>query len=67
LSRDASESGVENKQEFFYGPRCTLGNTGVTKTGVVERGALRRGEAIEDQKYRRGKHFMMQVANSSAK
>ena len=27
----------------------TLGNTGVTKTGVIERGTLQRDEAREDQ------------------
>jgi hypothetical protein len=34
-----------------------VGNTGVTKIGVVGCGALRRDEAREDQKYRRDKHF----------
>jgi hypothetical protein len=34
--------------EIFYGPRLALGNTGVTKMRVVERGALRRDGARED-------------------
>ena len=46
--------------EIFYGPPCTVGNTGVTKIDVVGRGALRRDEAREDQKYRRGKQSWVQ-------
>jgi hypothetical protein len=38
-----------------------LGNTRVTKMRVVGLGALRRGEALEDEKYRRGKHFRVQI------
>jgi hypothetical protein len=53
------------QKEIFYGPPCTLGNTGVTKIGVVGRGTLRRDEAREYQKYRRGKDFRMKgVAGS---
>jgi hypothetical protein len=37
-----------------------MGNTGVTKMSVVGRGALRRGEALGDEKYRRGKDSRVQ-------
>jgi hypothetical protein len=35
----------------------TVGNTGVTKVGVVERGKLQRDEAREDRKVCRSKLF----------
>jgi hypothetical protein len=38
----------------------TVGNTGVTKVGVVERGKLQRDEAREDQKDCRNKLFSVQ-------
>ena len=38
----------------------TVGNTGVTKVGVVERGKLQRYEAREDRKDRCGKLFKVQ-------
>jgi hypothetical protein len=42
------------------GRYVSVGNTGVTKVAVVERGALRRDEARKDQKYHRGKFFEVQ-------
>ena len=39
---------IENKPKFLPGAMIALDNTGVTKTGVVERGALRRDEAREN-------------------
>ena len=38
----------------------TVGNRGVTKVGVVERGKLQRYEALEDQKDCRSKIFRVQ-------
>ena len=37
-----------------------MGNSGVTKVGVVERGTLQRDEAREDQTDNRGNLFKMQ-------
>jgi len=48
-----------------------VGNTGVTKIGVVERGKLQRGEALEEQKDCGSKLFKVQggvgVASSYGK
>jgi hypothetical protein len=38
----------------------TVGNTGVTKTRVVERGKLQRDEGLEDQKDCGDKFFKVQ-------
>jgi hypothetical protein len=38
----------------------TVGNTGVTDIGVVERGKLQRGEALEEQKDCGSKLFKVQ-------
>jgi len=45
----------------------TVGNSGVTKVGVVERGALQRDEAREDRKDSRGNVLKVQSGAGSGK
>ena len=52
-ARDALRA--QGKHPSVDAVRVALGNTGVTKVGVVERGTLRRDVACEDKEDCRGK------------
>ena len=65
--RFQGQSGLGEQTAISEEAILTLGNTGVTKIGVVERGKLQRDEALEDQKDCRSKLIECRVGQGVAR
>ena len=60
FSNNADHADKRNKQKISVGTIVTVGNSGVTEVGVVERGELQRCEAGGDRIDSRGMIFEVQ-------